>query len=51
MIMSKTTIILEKTTRERLKQCGVKGQSYDDVMQELVYERTNMPNGILRSIS
>jgi len=37
----KITIILEKTTRERLKQYGIKGQSYDEVINQLMNERTN----------
>lgn len=33
---NKTTILLEKRTRDQLKQCGVKGQSYDDVIRQLM---------------
>lgn len=34
--MSKVTILVETTTRDRLKACGTKGQTYDDIIRELV---------------
>lgn len=34
--MSKTTIIIENTTRELLKQLGRKNQTYDQLINELV---------------
>ena len=32
----KSTIIVRKSTRERLKQVGKKGESYDDLINELL---------------
>lgn len=37
--MSKCTILLDSDTRERLKQVGRKGQTYDDVIKELIDHR------------
>jgi len=34
--MSKTTIILEKSTRENLLRIGRKNQTYDDLINELI---------------
>lgn len=34
--MSETTILVKQTTRDQLKQLGHKGQSYDDVINELL---------------
>jgi predicted CopG family antitoxin len=42
--MSKTTIILEKATRERLRQLGIKGQSYDDVINRLIDKKKGLPD-------
>jgi hypothetical protein len=36
----KTTILVEKATREVLKQLGNKGQSYDDLINWLISERS-----------
>ena len=34
--MSKTTIILERSTRESLRHIGRKDQTYDDLINELI---------------
>jgi hypothetical protein len=34
--MVKTTILVEKTTRDILKQIGTKGQSYDNLINWLI---------------
>ena len=34
--MEKTTVLVESSTRERLKKIGKKGQSYDDLINELI---------------
>jgi hypothetical protein len=34
----KTTIQLTKTTVEKLKDKGRKGESYDDIIQRMLYE-------------
>jgi len=31
-----TTILIDETTRAQLKACGRKGQTYNDVIQELL---------------
>ena len=36
----KTTILVEKTTREVLKQLGSKGQSYDNLINWLISNKT-----------
>lgn len=38
--MSKTTIIIESDTRERLKQIGSKGQTYDLIINSLLRNAT-----------
>jgi hypothetical protein len=34
--MSKSTILIETITRERLKEIGRKGQTYDDLINQLI---------------
>lgn len=34
--MSKTTILIEKQTREQLRKKGIKGQTYDQVISDLL---------------
>lgn len=34
--MSKSTILIESVTREKLKQIGRKGESYDDLINHLL---------------
>ena len=34
--MSKTTILVEKSTREKLSHIGKKYQTYDELIQELI---------------
>ena len=34
--MSKTTILVESETRERLREIGKKNQTYDDLIKELI---------------
>lgn len=34
--MAKSTILIESVTRERLKQIGRKGQSYDELINQLI---------------
>ena len=36
----KTTILVEKTTRDVLKQLGTKGQSYDNLINWLIRVKT-----------
>jgi predicted CopG family antitoxin len=33
---TRTTVLVESSTRERLKKIGKKGQSYDDLINELI---------------
>ncbi len=37
--MHKTTIILRSQTRERLKKIGRKGESYDEVINQLIQSK------------
>jgi hypothetical protein len=36
MGMAKCTILCNSETREKLKQIGKKGQTYDDILNELI---------------
>jgi hypothetical protein len=38
--MSKTTILVEDTTRQKLRQIGRKEQTYDQVINELIQLKT-----------
>ena len=40
-IMRKSTILIESITRERLKQMGRKGQSYDQLINQLIEKKVN----------
>ena len=37
--MSKSTILIESITREKLKQIGRKGESYDDLINQLLLQK------------
>lgn len=43
--MDKTTILVEKTTRDVLKRLGNKGQSYDNLINWLISIKTRQING------
>jgi hypothetical protein len=42
--MDKTTILVEKTTRDVLKQLGTKGQSYDNLINWLIRNKSHQIN-------
>jgi hypothetical protein len=42
--MDKTTILVEKATRDVLKQLGNKGQSYDNLINWLIRIKTRQVN-------
>ena len=48
--MNKTTILIEKVTRERLKQKGHKGQTYDELINHLMEMKRNQ-NSLDRRIA
>jgi hypothetical protein len=37
--MSKSTILIESITREKLKQIGRKGETYDDLINQLLQKK------------
>jgi hypothetical protein len=41
----KTTILVEKTTRDVLKQLGTKGQSYDNLINWLIRNKSRQTIG------
>lgn len=43
-----TTISIKKGTRDRLKQYGIKGTSWDKLLNDLMDEKENEDKGILR---
>lgn len=48
--MRKSTILIESITRERLKQIGRKGQSYDQLINQLIEKKKmNSVNGRIES--
>ena len=38
--MPKTTILVERKTRKSLKQIGIKGQTYDEIINKLIETKT-----------
>jgi hypothetical protein len=51
MLRSKTSIIVENTTRNELRKIGRKEQTYDQVIKELIEIKQNFRNGIKNSES
>ena len=47
--MSKTTILVDNTTRELLKQIGRKNQTYDQLLIELIKTRKDRKTDSLES--
>ncbi|HEY7080227.1 MAG TPA: hypothetical protein VH500_11030, partial [Nitrososphaeraceae archaeon] len=51
IFVMKSTIFIKNTTRERLKHLGIKGQTYDDLINQLIdiknafehYVKINLP--------
>jgi|GraSoiStandDraft_41_1057321.scaffolds.fasta_scaffold3948170_1 hypothetical protein len=41
--MNRTTILIENTTKKRLKQLGTKGQTYDEVINQLINNEKKYP--------
>jgi hypothetical protein len=39
--MEKSTILVERRTRKLLRQIGTKGQTYDEVIKELIRTKRN----------
>ncbi|MDH3825647.1 MAG: hypothetical protein OES14_07635 [Nitrosopumilus sp.] len=37
--MTKTTINVEKTTRDKLAQLGTKNSTFEDIISKLLYEK------------
>jgi hypothetical protein len=44
--MSKTTILVESTTRELLKHIGRKDQTYDELINTLIKSRKNSQDSL-----
>lgn len=42
MVENKTSIIIEKETRNELKQIGRKNQTYNELIKELINFKNNM---------
>ena len=49
--MEKTTILVEKKTRDRLRKIGFKGQTYDQVISELLKGKDSLDPNLLKSVS
>jgi hypothetical protein len=41
-MINKTTILVEKSTRDTLKQLGTKGQSYDKLINWLIQKKDSL---------
>jgi len=48
--MSKTTILIEKQTRDELRKRGIKGQTYDQVISDLLKSKDSLDKSI-RTVS
>jgi predicted CopG family antitoxin len=44
--MSKTTILVETDTRDRLRKLGMKGQSYDELIRSLIEQHKGRTVGL-----
>ena len=44
--MAKTTIVVERKTREELRKRGTKGQTYDKVINELLLESKDLDGSL-----
>ena len=40
--MTKSTILLEKETRQKLRKVGYKGQTYDEIIKELLQSKNSL---------
>lgn len=40
--MTKSTILLEKETRQKLRKTGYKGQTYDEIIKELLQSKNSL---------
>jgi hypothetical protein len=40
--MTKSTILLEKETRQKLRKAGYKGQTYDEIIKELLQSKKSL---------
>ena len=49
--MSKSTILLEKETREKLRKTGYKGQTYDQIISELLKSKDSLDPSLLQPVS
>ena len=49
MLKSKTSIIVENTTRNELRKIGRKDQTYDQLIKELIEIKQNVRYGIKNS--
>jgi hypothetical protein len=48
--MKKSTILIETKTRENLKQLGTKGQTYDQLINELIMKSKDSPDRRVESL-
>jgi hypothetical protein len=44
--MTKTTILVEKQTREELRKRGIKGQTYDQVIADLLKSQDSLDKSL-----
>ena len=45
------TILVEKKTRDKLRKIGFKGQTYDQVISELLKAKDSLDPNLLKSVS
>jgi hypothetical protein len=49
--MVKTTIVIEKKTRKQLRDRGLKGETYDEIISKLLKSKDSLDLSLLKPIS
>jgi hypothetical protein len=46
--MEKTTILIEKKTRKKLRDIGLKGETYDEIIAKLLKSKNSLDLSLLK---
>jgi len=49
--MPKSTILVKKETREKLRKTGCKGQTYDQIISDLLKSKDSLDPSLLEPVS
>jgi hypothetical protein len=48
--MVKTTILVEKKTRKKLRDMGLKGETYDEIIEKLMKSKDSLDSSLLKLV-